>query len=89
VDEVSANGNLHAAAPVVLYTRAHCRACDQVKQYLSSAGVTYVSRDVDVDEGAYDELVARGWRFVPMTFIGHRAIKGFDAKALHDAIAEM
>ena len=86
---MSANGNLHAAAPVVVYTRAHCRACDQVKQYLSSAGVAYVSRDVDVDEGAYDELVARGWRFVPMTFIGDRAIKGFDATALHDAIAEM
>ena len=73
----------------LVFTRAHCRACDQVKQYLSSAGVAYVSRDVDDDDGAYEELVARGWRFVPVTFIGDRAIKGFDAQALHDALAEI
>ena len=43
-------------------------------------------RDVDEDDGAYEELVGRGWRSVPVTFIGERAIKGFDPVALRDAL---
>ena len=44
-------------------------------------------RDVDDDDGAYEELVARGWRAVPVTFVGDRAIKGFDPVALREALA--
>jgi adenosylhomocysteine nucleosidase len=57
-----------------------------VKEFLSLAGVTFVVRDVDEDDGAYDELVSRGWRTVPMTVIGTRAIKGFDPAALRAAL---
>jgi len=57
-----------------------------VKEFLSLADVPFVVRDVDEDDGAYEELVGRGWRAVPVTFIGERAIKGFDPVALRDAI---
>ena len=57
-----------------------------MKEFLSLAGVTFAVRDVDEDDGAYDELVSRGWRAVPVTFIGDRAIKGFDPVALRDAL---
>jgi len=57
-----------------------------VKEFLSRAGVPFIVRDVDEHDGAYDELVAQGWRAVPVTFIGDRAIKGFDPVALHDAL---
>ena len=43
-------------------------------------------RDVDEDDGAYDELVGLGWRAVPVTVIGDRAIKGFDPVALREAL---
>ena len=43
-------------------------------------------RDVDEDDGAYDELVSLGWRAVPVTMIGDRAIKGFDPVALREAL---
>ena len=46
----------------------------------------FIVRDVDEDDGAYDELRARGWRAVPVTFIGDRAIKGFDPVALREAL---
>jgi hypothetical protein len=57
-----------------------------VKEFLSLADVRFVVRDVDEDDGAYEELVGRGWRAVPVTFIGERAIKGFDPVALRDAL---
>ena len=45
-------------------------------------------RNVDEDDTAYDELLARGWRTIPLTIIGDRAIKGFDERALRDALAD-
>ena len=44
-------------------------------------------RNVDEDDTAYDELLARGWRTIPLTIVGSRAIKGFDERALRDALA--
>ncbi len=57
-----------------------------MKELLSRADVSFTVRDVDEDDGAYDELVGRGWRTVPVTFIGDRAIKGFDPVALREAL---
>jgi glutaredoxin-like protein NrdH len=57
-----------------------------VKEFLSRAEVPFVVRDVDEDDGAYEELVSRGWRAVPVTIIGDRAIRGFDPVALRDAL---
>lgn len=54
---------------------------------LSREGVPFTAYNVDEDDGAYDELIARGWRTVPVTIIGDQAIKGFDERALKDAIA--
>ena len=49
-----------------------------MKEFLSRAGRAFVERNVDTDLDAYEELVARGWRTVPMTFVGDAAIRGFD-----------
>jgi glutaredoxin len=59
-----------------------------VKEFLSRAGVPFTAFNVDEDEAAYDALIARGFRTVPVTLIGDRAVKGFDAAALTAAIAE-
>jgi glutaredoxin len=58
-----------------------------VKELLSQAGVPFTAHNVDEDDKAYDELIARGWRTIPVTIIGDRIIKGFDADALTTAIA--
>ena len=57
-----------------------------MKEFLSRADVPFVVRDVDEDEGAYDELVKQGWLSVPVTLIGDRAIKGFNPGALREAL---
>jgi glutaredoxin len=57
-----------------------------VKELLSRAGVPFTAHNVDEDDKAYDDLVARGYRTIPVTIFGDRAIKGFDVDALEQAI---
>jgi glutaredoxin len=57
-----------------------------VKAWLSREGVTFTARNVDEDEQAYDELIAAGFRSVPLTMIGGVAVKGFDEAALRAAL---
>jgi hypothetical protein len=59
-----------------------------VKELLSRNAVPFTAYNVDEDDRAYDELVARGWRTVPVTIMGAHVIKGYDADALEAAIAE-
>jgi glutaredoxin-like protein NrdH len=59
-----------------------------VKELLSREGVPFTAYNVDEDEGAYDELLALGWRTVPVTIVGERILKGFNPVELADAIAE-
>jgi hypothetical protein len=61
-----------------------------VKELLSHAGVPHVVRSVDTDPHAYRELIARGFRKVPVTFVGEdvsaTAVVGFNAAALRRAL---
>ena len=59
-----------------------------MKELLSREAVPFTAYNVDEDEHAYDELIARGWRTVPVTIIGQRALRGFNPVELADAIAE-
>jgi glutaredoxin len=59
-----------------------------VKEFLSQEGVEFTAYNVDEDAAAYDALIARGFRTVPLTVIGDRMLTGFDPAALASAIAE-
>jgi len=58
-----------------------------VKELLSREGVRFTAHNVDEDERAYDELIARGFRTIPVTVFGERVVKGYDREALLAAIA--
>jgi hypothetical protein len=73
-----------------------------VKEFLSREGVPFTAYNVDEDDHAYDDLIARGFRSVPVTVFGlssrsgetsgaakagDRTITGFDAAALSAAVA--
>jgi glutaredoxin len=58
-----------------------------VKEFLSREHVPFVVRNVDEDDAAYDELLAHGFRAVPVTIVGDQAIAGFDPVALRHALA--
>ena len=61
-------------------------ACERVKEFLSRSGRQFIVRDVDEDPSAYEELIRRGFRTVPVTLIGERTVKGFDPIALRAAL---
>jgi glutaredoxin len=58
-----------------------------VKEFLSRAGVTYETRNIEDDDQAYSELLALGARSIPVTVIGDRTITGFDQAQLRAALA--
>lgn len=60
-----------------------------MKEFLSRAGRQLVVKNVDEDDEAYDELVALGWRSVPITIVGNRTVRGYDEKQLSEALAAL
>jgi glutaredoxin len=58
-----------------------------VKEFLSRAAVPFTAHNVDEDDRAYDELLARGYRTIPVTVFGDHAVIGFDVPALTEALA--
>lgn len=57
-----------------------------MKEFLSRADVPFTAYNVDEDERAYDQLIALGFRTIPVTLIGDRVVRGFDADALNAAV---
>ena len=64
---------------------------------LSREGVPFTAYNVDEDDRAYDDLIARGFRTIPVTVFGDGTdvvdavdvvIRGFDEPALMTAIAD-
>ena len=61
-----------------------------MKELLSQAGVPFDVKDVELDLASYRELLARGFRTVPVTLIGDdphaTPVIGFNALALRLAL---
>lgn len=57
-----------------------------MKEFLSRAGREFIARNVEDDDAAYKELIALGFRVVPVTVIGGRAVRGFDEAALRELL---
>jgi len=57
-----------------------------VKELLSRENAAFTVKNIEDDDRAYDELIALGFRVVPVTVIGDRTIRGYDAAAIMDAL---
>jgi glutaredoxin len=58
-----------------------------VKEFLSQRDVEFTVRAVDEDDSAYDELLALGYRTIPVTVINGTAVRGYDPSALERALS--
>jgi glutaredoxin len=67
---------------VVIYTNLGCSACHQAKEFLTSHNVSFVERSLADDPSARDELVAMGFRAVPVIRVGSETMLGFSAPKL-------
>ncbi|MFZ1243395.1 MAG: glutaredoxin domain-containing protein [Candidatus Saccharimonas sp.] len=66
---------------VTVYSAVWCAFCKTEKQYLDKLGVAYVSKDIEADPGAQDELIAKTngrAQGIPVTDIDGEIIYGFD-----------
>lgn len=61
-------------------------SCEQVKEFLSREKYAFTERNVEEDDQAYRELIARGFRTVPLTIINGQPVKGFNQAALRAAL---
>lgn len=57
-----------------------------MKEFLSRAGYPFTAKDVEEDHEAYSELLALGFRSVPVTVIDGKPIRGFDEAQLRAAL---
>ena len=67
---------------VVIYTNLGCSACHQAKEFLTSHNVSFVERSLAEDPSARDELIAMGFRAVPVIRVGSETMLGFSAPKL-------
>ena len=58
-----------------------------MKEFLSREGHTFVTKNIEDDDAAYDELMAMGARAVPVTVIDKQVIIGYDQARLRAALA--
>jgi glutaredoxin 3 len=67
---------------VVIYTNTGCSACHQAKEFLTAHNVSFVEKSLATDPSAQDELVAMGFRAVPVIRVGNETMLGFSAPKL-------
>lgn len=74
---------------ITIYSTSWCAFCHTEMQWLDKLGIPYVSKDVEADKSAYDELLKKNggaYSGVPVTDIGGDMILGFDRPKLQAAI---
>ena len=79
------------ASNVIIYSAPWCAFCKTEKQYLKHLGVAFTTRDIEEDEGAMDELLAKvggETSSVPVTDIDGVIIRGFDRAKIDATLKE-
>lgn len=71
---------------VTIYTTDTCPYCIKAKKYLSEKGIEYNEKNVHKDFQAKQELLAMGYRTVPVIVINKREIVGFDKQKIDRAL---
>ncbi len=73
---------------ILLYTRANCSHCRQLKQWLKARGQTFAEFDVQKSRRAAKALAQLGGRGVPLVVVGDEVVHGFDQKRLSRLLSE-
>lgn len=73
---------------VIIYRTSWCAFCHTEMQWMDRLGIPYVAKDIEADQAAHDELMAKingDFRGVPVTDVAGDIILGFDRPKLQDA----
>jgi glutaredoxin 3 len=65
------------APRVIMYSSAWCGYCARARGLLAGKGVAFEEIDVDLTDGAREEMIAKSGRYtVPQVFIGDEHVGG-------------
>ena len=76
---------------IIIYSTTWCPFCRTEEQYLTKKGISYIKKDIEQDEEAYEELMSKGdgsYRGVPVTDIAGELVLGFDRHKIDALIVE-
>lgn len=74
---------------ITVYSTSWCAFCHTEMQWLDKLGIPYISKNIEEDKTAHDELLKKlggDFRGVPVTDVAGDMILGFDRPKLQDAI---
>ncbi len=72
---------------IIVYSTPSCPYCHMVKDFLNSRGVSFIDKNVAIDDAAADEMVNKsGQMGVPVVDIDGKVIIGFDRDAIEKLI---
>ncbi len=74
---------------VTIYSTTWCAFCATEKQWMDKLGVKYISKNIEEDEAAKDELLAKidgNFQGVPVTDINGEIVLGFNRPVLQTAL---
>jgi glutaredoxin-like protein NrdH len=71
---------------VIVYTKPACVQCDATKRTLDKAGIEYSTVDVTVDAEAFDMLVEKGFRAMPVVNAGDDWWSGFNPDKINGLV---
>jgi glutaredoxin len=72
--------------PIVVYSGVRCPDCELVKRYLTQNGLEFTEKNIHKDRASRQELIAMGFKSIPVTLVGEEAVQGFDREKLSVAL---
>lgn len=78
-----------ASPQITIYSTTWCAFCKTERQWLDSLGVAYNYKNIEEDEAAYNELMAKvngNFQGVPVTDVAGDIILGFDRPKLQASL---
>lgn len=74
---------------IEVFTTPSCPYCTKIKQWLEQNDYEFVEHNVAEDRDKAKEMIEKtGQRGVPQTFIGEKAVVGFQPEKIEEAIEE-
>ncbi|MEK7621085.1 MAG: glutaredoxin domain-containing protein [Patescibacteria group bacterium] len=80
-----------AKPQVTIYSTSWCGFCHSLEQYLDQKKVSYVTKDIEKDQSAYNELMEKiggrdNFRGVPTSDVKSQIVLGFDRPKIDAAL---
>lgn len=74
---------------IEVFTTPSCPYCTKIKQWLEQNDYEFVEHNVAEDRDKAKEMIEKtGQRGVPQTFIGEKAVVGFQPEKIEETIEE-